>query len=84
MVIEGMQTQILSTGLSREDKRPREMIVQEQLLHYLESAYPNILPTDDLLEWVTTRSQVHNSINPSIHPSTNPLSNHSYIHQSLV
>ena len=50
MVIEGMQTQILSTGLSREDKRPREMIVQEQLLHYLESAYPNILPTDDLLE----------------------------------
>ena len=41
------------SGLGRsEDKRPREMIVQDQLLHYLESAYPNILPTDDLAELV--------------------------------
>jgi len=37
-------------GLPVEDKRPRELIVQEQLLHYLESAYPNILPTDELAE----------------------------------
>ena len=37
-------------GLQVEDKRPRELIVQEQLLHYLESAYPNILPTDELAE----------------------------------
>ena len=37
-------------GLPVEDKRPRELIVQEQLLHYLESAYPNVLPTDELAE----------------------------------
>jgi len=37
-------------GLPMEDKRPRELIVQEQLLHHLESAYPNVLPTDELSE----------------------------------
>lgn len=36
----------------QEDKRPRELIVQDQLLHYLESAYPNILPTDELSEFL--------------------------------
>lgn len=45
---------ILFIGLPKEEKRPRELVVQEQLLHYLESAYPNILPTDDLAELVVT------------------------------
>jgi len=40
----------VTIGGRGEDKRPRELIVQDQLLHYLESAYPNILPTDDLAE----------------------------------
>jgi len=44
-------------GMGRqEDKRPRELIVQDQLLHYLESAYPNILPTDDLAEMLKVDS----------------------------
>ena len=41
---------LCTAGLPVEDKRPRELIVQEQLLHYLESAYPNVLPTDELAE----------------------------------
>jgi nucleoside phosphorylase len=41
-----------------EDKRPRELIVQEQLLHFLESAYPNILPTDDLADMLKTDSSM--------------------------
>ena len=39
-------------GMPTEDKRPRELVVQEQLLYYLESAYPNVLPTDELAELV--------------------------------
>jgi len=49
-----MTTVSYVAGLPVEDKRPRELIVQEQLLHYLESAYPNILPTDELAEYVTS------------------------------
>lgn len=54
MVWIGMRGSLIVTcylvGLPVEDKRPRELIVQEQLLHYLESAYPNILPTNELAE----------------------------------
>jgi len=32
------------------EKKPKEIVVQEQLLLTLESAYPNILPTDDLAQ----------------------------------
>jgi nucleoside phosphorylase len=35
-------------GLDREDTRPREQVMQEQVLHTLESAYPNIMPLEDL------------------------------------
>lgn len=44
------------SGISKVEKRPRELVVQEQLLHYLESAYPNVLPTDDLAELVKSDS----------------------------
>lgn len=37
---------------SQEASKPRELVVQEQLLLTLESAYPNILPTDDLAQYV--------------------------------
>lgn len=36
------------TGMTKEDNRPKEVIVQEQLLLTLESAYPNILPAEEL------------------------------------
>ncbi|KAK2159516.1 hypothetical protein LSH36_151g00044 [Paralvinella palmiformis] len=39
-----------SVGLPKEDKRPRELVVQESLLHTLESAYPNIMPMENLME----------------------------------
>jgi len=41
-----------------EEKRPKELIVQDQVLHYLESAYPNILPTDDLADMLKVDSAV--------------------------
>ncbi|ESO04745.1 hypothetical protein HELRODRAFT_172421 [Helobdella robusta] len=40
-----------------EAKKPKEVIVQEQLLLTLESAYPNILPTDDLAQLLNTDSR---------------------------
>lgn len=40
-----------SSELKMESKKPRELVVQEQLLLTLESAYPNILPTDDLAQY---------------------------------
>lgn len=46
--------------IQTEDKRPRELIVQEQLLHYLESAYPNILPADDLADMLKTDDSMVN------------------------
>ena len=36
------------SGMPKEDTRPKHVIVQEQLLVTLESAYPNIMPADDL------------------------------------
>lgn len=35
----------------KEDTRPKEIIMQDQVLHTLESAYPNILPMEDLLRF---------------------------------
>jgi hypothetical protein len=37
-----------------KENKPRELVVQEQLLLTLESAYPNILPTDDLANLLGT------------------------------
>lgn len=37
-----------ASGLPTKDTRPRHVIVQEHLLMTLESAYPNILPVEDL------------------------------------
>lgn len=42
---------------SQEASKPRELVVQEQLLLTLESAYPNILPTDDLAHLLNTDSR---------------------------
>lgn len=39
-----------SPGKRAEDTRPRELVVQEQLLLTLESAYPNIMPAEDLAQ----------------------------------
>jgi len=36
-----------------KEVKPKEVIVQEQLLLTLESAYPNILPVDDLAQYVS-------------------------------
>jgi len=33
-----------------KEEKPKEVVVQEQLLLTLESAYPNILPVDDLAQ----------------------------------
>lgn len=38
--------------IERKTEKPKEIVVQEQLLLTLESAYPNILPTDDLAQSV--------------------------------
>lgn len=38
--------------IERKTEKPKEIVVQEQLLLTLESAYPNILPTDDLAQLV--------------------------------
>jgi len=35
-----------------KEVKPKEVVVQEQLLLTLESAYPNILPVDDLAQYV--------------------------------
>lgn len=40
-------------GSGKEDSRPKETVVQEQLLLTLESAYPNIMPAEDLAQCVT-------------------------------
>jgi nucleoside phosphorylase len=48
MQLEESEGPPLSPGITKEDKRPRHLIVQEQLLITLESAYPNILPVEDL------------------------------------
>lgn len=40
------------SGAAKEESKPKEAVVQEQLLMTLESAYPNILPLNDLAEWV--------------------------------
>jgi len=37
-----------------KEVKPKEVIVQEQLLLTLESAYPNILPVDDLAQCVSS------------------------------
>jgi len=37
-----------------KEAKPKEVIVQEQLLLTLESAYPNILPVDDLAQYVAS------------------------------
>jgi len=34
-----------------KETKPKEVVVQEQLLLTLESAYPNILPVDDLAQY---------------------------------
>ena len=45
--------------------RPKDVIVQEQLLLTLESAYPNILPVEDLARCV------HNTMqSPCLFPSS--------------
>ena len=36
---------------NKEEKRPKEVLVQDHLLITLESAYPNILPMEDLAEY---------------------------------
>lgn len=41
-----------ATGVEKVDTRPKDVIVQEQLLLTLESAYPNILPVEDLARYV--------------------------------
>lgn len=56
--MDELDAKAAAPGLPKEEKRPRELIVQEQLLHYLESAYPNILPTDDLAEMLHTDTAV--------------------------
>jgi len=46
-----------SCGCTEEEvkeAKPKEVLVQEQLLLTLESAYPNILPVDDLAQYVTS------------------------------
>jgi hypothetical protein len=39
--------------MEKPANKPRELVVQEQLLMTLESAYPNILPTDDLAQYAS-------------------------------
>lgn len=52
--VEG-QTPNAGTGqMETTEKKPKEIVVQEQLLLTLESAYPNILPTDDLAQMLNT------------------------------
>ena len=49
--VDEMIDVIMVTGHSKkEDSRPREVVVQEQLLLTLESAYPNIMPAEDLAQ----------------------------------
>lgn len=48
------QTANMNAGLEKKEEKPRELVVQEQLLLTLESAYPNILPTDDLAAMLHT------------------------------
>jgi nucleoside phosphorylase len=43
--------------MEKPANKPRELVVQEQLLLTLESAYPNILPTDDLAQLLNTDEQ---------------------------
>ncbi|ELU00418.1 hypothetical protein CAPTEDRAFT_151003 [Capitella teleta] len=51
MQLEDQQAPPASPGNSRkEDSRPKETVVQEQLLLTLESAYPNIMPAEDLAQ----------------------------------
>jgi len=40
--------------MEKPENKPRELYVQEQLLMTLESAYPNILPSDDLAQLLNT------------------------------
>lgn len=47
----------LSPGLPKVDNRPPEEIVNEKLLHILESAYPNILAVEDLIR-ITASNEV--------------------------
>jgi len=41
-----------------KEVKPKEVVVQEQLLLTLESAYPNILPVDDLAQYVCVDLQL--------------------------
>lgn len=41
-----------------KEAKPKEVVVQEQLLLTLESAYPNILPVDDLAQYVCVHVQL--------------------------
>lgn len=50
MQLEESEAPPPSPGIPKEDTRPRQVIVQEQLLLTLESAYPNILPMEDLVQ----------------------------------
>lgn len=47
----------LSPGLQKVDNRPPEEIINEKLLHILESAYPNILAVEDLIR-ITAADEV--------------------------
>ena len=40
-----------------KDERPKEVLVQDHLLVTLESAYPNILPMEDLAQYVWMRDE---------------------------
>jgi len=48
------QAASIGTGLETKEKKSKEIVVQEQLLLTLESAYPNILPAEDLASLLHT------------------------------
>ena len=42
----------IPVAMEKVDERPKEVLVQDHLLVTLESAYPNILPMEDLAKYV--------------------------------
>lgn len=55
--LEGQAPNAVTMQMDAAEKKPKEIVVQEQLLLTLESAYPNILPTDDLAQMLGTDSR---------------------------
>jgi hypothetical protein len=52
--LDEQEEKAASVGMEVKENKPKEVVVQEQLLLTLESAYPNILPTDDLAQLLNT------------------------------